>query len=78
MDQRYLARHLPARTTDLDYAVITHFHGDHMGQVRPSSPMDHTGMFRLAGITEVAEEFRIHTLLDRGWPDYAYPSPVNG
>jgi hypothetical protein len=73
---RYLARHLPAGTTDLDYAVITHFHGDHMGQVRPSSPMDHTGMFRLAGITEVAEQFRIHTLLDRGWPDYAYPSPV--
>src|SRR5579863_10238895 len=25
---RYIARQLPVGTTDLDYAVITHFHGD--------------------------------------------------
>jgi beta-lactamase superfamily II metal-dependent hydrolase len=73
---RYIARHLPVGITDLDYAVITHFHTDHIGQVRPISLMDHTGKYRLAGITEVAERIRIHTLLDRGWPDYAYPSPI--
>jgi beta-lactamase superfamily II metal-dependent hydrolase len=73
---RYIARRLPAGITDLDYAVIAHFHADHIGQIRTSSPMDHTGRYRLAGITEVAESIRIHTLLDRGWPDYAYPSPI--
>ena len=73
---RYIVRHLPVGITDLDYAVMTHFHGDHMGQVRRSSPMDPTGRYRLAGITEVAESIRVHTLLDRGWPDYAYPLPI--
>ena len=27
---RYIVRHLPVGITDLDYAVVTHFHGDHM------------------------------------------------
>lgn len=73
---RYIHRHLPADLTALDYALITHFHGDHMGQVTPSSPLDRTGMYRLAGITDVAEALPIHTLLDRGWPDYSYPAPL--
>ena len=30
---RYLKRHLPAGASSLDYALITHFHPDHMGQV---------------------------------------------
>src|ERR1700734_541540 len=30
---RYIQRHLPAGSTSLDYAMITHFHADHMGQV---------------------------------------------
>src|SRR5580698_6754352 len=33
---RYIERHLPAGVGDLDYALITHFHPDHMGQLRPS------------------------------------------
>ena len=31
---RYIKRHLPAGVGDLDYALITHFHPDHMGQLR--------------------------------------------
>ena len=70
---RYLRRH---GVTDLDYALITHFHADHMGQLRASSPVDSTGSYRLTGITEVGNAIRIHTLLDRGWPDYSYPAPA--
>ncbi len=73
---RYIRRHLPAGITDLDYALITHFHGDHMGQVTASSPFDRTHSYRLTGITEVAETLSIHTLLDRGFPDYSYPAPL--
>jgi hypothetical protein len=73
---RYIRRHLPAGVTGLDYALITHFHGDHMGQVTPSSPMDRTGTYRLSGITDVAEALPIQTLLDRGFPDYSYPTPL--
>jgi len=73
---RYIKRHLPDGATDLDYALITHFHPDHMGQLRPLSPLDATGTFRLTGITEVGNALAIHTLLDRGWPDYSYPAPM--
>ena len=73
---RYIRRHLPAGVTGLDYALITHFHGDHMGQVTPASSLDRTRTFRLTGITEVAEAMTIRTLLDRGWPDYSYPAPL--
>ena len=69
---RYLARH---GVSALDYALITHFHPDHMGQVLRSSPTDSTGTYKLFGITELAESTPIHKLLDRGWPDYSYPGP---
>jgi hypothetical protein len=29
---RYISRHIPAGSAGLDYALITHFHPDHMGQ----------------------------------------------
>jgi hypothetical protein len=73
---RYIRRRLPAGVSGLDYALITHFHGDHMGQVTPSSPMDRTGTYRLSGITDVAEALPIQTLLDRGFPDYSYPAAL--
>ncbi len=73
---RYLKRHLPAGAGSLDYALITHFHPDHMGQLLSTSPLDPSGTYKLAGITEVAGSYPIHTLIDRGWPDYAYPAPL--
>jgi len=73
--RRYIGRHAPD-VTEIDYAVITHFHPDHMGQVTPASPMDRSGKYRLTGITEVDEALPIRTLIDRGWPDYKYPVPL--
>src|SRR5580704_16039401 len=74
---RYVQRHLPAGANGLDYALITHFHADHMGQLVATSPMARAGDYRLAGITEVDEALPIRTLLDRGWPDYTYPAPFS-
>jgi beta-lactamase superfamily II metal-dependent hydrolase len=71
---RYIQRHLPPGTHNLDYALITHFHADHMGQVVADSPLSRAGDYRLAGITEVDEVVPVKTLLDRGWPDYSYPA----
>src|SRR5579871_4152353 len=73
---RYIQRHLPAGVSGLDYALITHFHGDHMGQVTAASPMDRSGAYRLTGITDVAEALPIQTVLDRGFPDYSCPAPL--
>src|SRR6185369_15105924 len=56
---RYVKRHLPTGPAQLDYALITHFHPDHM-----------------AGIGDVGAALPIHTMLDRGRPDYAYPAAV--
>ena len=73
---RYVQRHLPPRASTLDYALITHFHADHMGQVLANSAAAADGSYKLTGITEVDSAVPIHTLIDRGWPDYSYPAPI--
>ncbi len=70
----YIRQFAPAgRSVKLDYALITHFHTDHIGTITPDSPMSRTGAYRLAGITEVAERIPIDTLIDRAAPSYDYP-----
>lgn len=70
----YIRQFAPAgRPAMLDYALITHFHTDHMGTVTPDKPMSRTGAYRLAGITDVADLIPIRTLVDRAAPNYNYP-----
>jgi len=61
------------RPVALDYALITHFHTDHMGMLLPSSPLSATGAYQLTGITEVADLVPIKTLVDRAAPTYTTP-----
>ncbi len=60
----------------LDYALLTHFHEDHMGGITNSQPMGGAGAYRLTGITWVGEKLPIGKLLDRGWPGYNFPTPL--
>jgi beta-lactamase superfamily II metal-dependent hydrolase len=71
---RYV-RHMAAGNARLDYAVITHFHGDHIGAITGTEPMSLHGSYRLRGITEVAEDLAVGRLIDRGWPEYSYLPP---
>jgi len=48
-----------------------------MGSVGETSKLSSSGKYRLSGITEVAEHVLIRKILDRGWPDYDFPSPIN-
>lgn len=74
---RYLNRMLVHDPSPkLDYAFLTHFHSDHMGQVSEDARMSKSGAYKLTGITEVGESIPISLLLDRGWPDYQYPAPL--
>lgn len=73
---RYVRRHLPPNTTGIDFALITHFHADHFGQVTAAAPTSTHGAYRSSGITQVGDDIPIHTLIDRGWPDYAFPAPL--
>lgn len=72
---RYISKSMAFRANDkaLDYAMLTHFHDDHMGEVSSFSKKSATGPFLLTGITEVGEHVPIKKLVDRGWPDYSYP-----
>ncbi len=75
---RYIKNVTPVQDAPvLDYALLTHFHGDHMGSLTETSKLSSSGKYRLSGITEVAEHVRIRKILDRGWPDYDFPSPLN-
>lgn len=70
----YIAYMLPPRRQpSLDYAVISHFHDDHMGIITDRAARSECGDYRLSGITGVGELIPIRTLIDRGWPDYNYP-----
>src|SRR3984957_11189323 len=63
------------RQSQLHIMLLTHFHGDHVGEVAASSPQSTRGNYRLTGAAYVAEAVHARELIDRGWPDYHYPAP---
>lgn len=72
----YILRQMKAAgRKELDYALITHIHPDHLGDLGPDNPPSPNGSFRLTGISDVDAHVSITTLIDRGFPDYAYPLP---
>ncbi|MCP3942503.1 MAG: hypothetical protein GY710_13595 [Desulfobacteraceae bacterium] len=60
----------------LDYALLTHFHEDHMGEIDKTSKPSKLGNFLISGMTEVVETISVHTFIDRAWPDYSLPEPM--
>jgi len=56
----------------LDYVFLTHFHRDHIG-CKPESNIKSHG-YSLSGISMVAEHVDIGKIIDRGYPDYDFPS----
>jgi len=73
----YILRQMKhAGREQLDYALITHIHPDHLGDLGPENPMSAKGDYRLTGITDVDARAPVARLIDRGFPDYAYPQPL--
>lgn len=68
--QQVMPENVPVQ---LDYAVISHFHGDHYGTVTRRTSNSATGKYKLTGITQVGELIPIRTLIDRNYPQYDYP-----
>ncbi|MDO1444948.1 hypothetical protein Q0590_01730 [Rhodocytophaga aerolata] len=74
----YIQNFFPkTRQPTLDYALITHFHDDHYGCIFPGAKTSAKGGYTLTGITGVGDAIPIGTLLDRGYPDYSYPTDLN-
>ncbi|EHQ25922.1 ComEC/Rec2 family competence protein [Mucilaginibacter paludis] len=70
----YIKQAMPLnRKPAIDYALITHFHGDHYGNIEKESPLSASGAYQLSGLTDVGDQLPIANLLDRGYPDYSYP-----
>lgn len=75
---RYARRHLAGAGQDaLDYLLVTHLHPDHTGDVDAQAPQSVHGAYRLSGVTDVAEMISVRTLIDRGFPDYDYPTRID-
>lgn len=50
----------------LDYAIITHYHDDHFGELDPDRTTHKKGDYALTGIMEVGSHLPIKMILDRG------------
>lgn len=61
------------QTPVIDYALISHFHGDHYGVITRQSKISRNGVYALSGITEVGDKISIRTLIDRNYPNYDFP-----
>jgi hypothetical protein len=66
----------PAVREELDYALITHLHPDHLGDVGSENPSSARGEYKLTGLMDVEARVPIRKLIDRGFPDYSYPEPT--
>lgn len=75
---RYVLRRMPAaRRAEIDYFVLTHFHADHIGQYSADAPRSRYGNYSLTGIADVAEAIPVRRIIDRAYPEYRYPGPLN-
>ncbi|WP_234573610.1 ComEC/Rec2 family competence protein [Rhodohalobacter sp. 614A] len=71
------ARHfIEPASKKLNYLMISHFDPDHMGSYSDDLPLDPTRNFRMGGITEVGAKITFDKILDRGYPDYNYPTDM--
>lgn len=63
----YIKQFAPKKRNNcLDYALITHYHDDHFGEVDTLRKIAKGG-YKLTGITEVGTLLPIHKLIDRGF-----------
>jgi len=74
---RYVRRHIGRiHRSELDLMLLTHLHGDHVGEVAATSPASSRGDYRVTGAAFVAEALPVRDCIDRGWPDYSYPAAL--
>lgn len=75
---RYIERVNPAGR-EVDYMMLSHFHNDHSGSVSLNVPTTkgRTPDYKLVGIADVGESIIFGNFIDRGFPNYNYPTAIN-
>lgn len=68
---RDFSRPLPHPET-IDYLWITHLHADHVGLGATLKSGDHG--YGVCGVMRVGDFFQFSNIVDRGYPDYDFPS----
>lgn len=59
---------------NIDYAVVTHLHNDHIGGYSSATPKStNSSTYYATGMAEILDNFQVDRLLDRGYPAYNYP-----
>lgn len=61
-----------AASKKVDYMLLTHFHSDHMGSNSALKPGKYGTP--VAGLSEVGDYINFGKIVDRGYPDYDFPS----
>lgn len=56
----------------IDYLLITHFHADHVGM--GAMLKDGDKGYKVCGVMRVGDFFSFGNIVDRGYPDYSFPS----
>lgn len=70
----YTRHFIKTASNKINYLMLSHFDPDHMGTYSSSLPLDPTGTFRMGGITEVGAKIDFDKIIDRGYPDYNFPT----
>lgn len=75
---RYVERVNP-NGRDVDYLVVSHFHSDHTGceGFHAGRTTGRGENYFLSGLAQVAETIRFRKAVDRGWPNYDDPIPLD-
>jgi beta-lactamase superfamily II metal-dependent hydrolase len=60
----------------IDYALLTHYHDDHIGGITASTKMAANGAYKLTGITDVGDALPIRKLIDRAYPANNFPTDL--
>lgn len=72
----YTKHFIKPASNRLNYILLSHFHPDHIGSFSTNLPTDPTGTFRITGVTEVGIKITFDKIIDRGYPDYDFPSDM--
>lgn len=67
----HFSKGLPHPET-IDYLWITHLHADHVGLRSTLRPGDKG--YDVCGVMRLGDFYRFGNIVDRGWPDYDFPS----
>lgn len=70
----YLKQILPnSKNKVIDYALLTHYHDDHIGGITATTKTSKNGAYKLTGITDVGDIIPIKKLIDRSSPENNFP-----